>query len=301
MYTEITLTREEHDKYVNMMKKRVDSKTLTAEQYQMALFEARERKYYDANIVSRYWKNVNASGENTPRYTWQQLRLMVIKSFVQHTGTKFRIMRTNHGHAIIDLLSQYFTESPEFENTSYFDPETGKIINCGYSRQKGIMLMGPVGCTKTSTMRMFRANQYACFNVKSCLQIAESYISEEKEHKRDILEFHSKLGKTPLNSNQFRHTVIGTCFDDLGIEDVRKKFGNETNVMAYILTRRYDQVPKQYTHVTTNLSADDIEDFYGSRLRSRMAEMFNVIKFRSPGEKNQNQFDQRKTKQVKIR
>ncbi len=42
---------------------------------------------------------------------------------------------------------------------------------------------------------------------------------------------------------------------------------------------RYDigVMPFWYTHVTTNLSGDQIEENYGTRVRSRMREMFNMI------------------------
>jgi DNA replication protein DnaC len=33
------------------------------------------------------------------------------------------------------------------------------------------------------------------------------------------------------------------------------------------------------THVTTNLSASELEEKYGNRLRSRMREMFNLVAF----------------------
>ncbi|MDA3943267.1 MAG: hypothetical protein PF694_06975 [Bacteroidetes bacterium] len=51
--------------------------------------------------------------------------------------------------------------------------------------------------------------------------------------------------------------------------------------MAEILLSRYDNLPFNQTHITTNLNADAIEQTYGSRLRSRMREMFNLIHFPS--------------------
>ena len=34
-----------------------------------------------------------------------------------------------------------------------------------------------------------------------------------------------------------------------------------------------------FTHITTNIGATEIENIYGSRVRSRMREMFNLISF----------------------
>jgi len=80
------------------------------------------------------------------------------------------------------------------------------------------------------------------------------------------------------------------CFDDLGTENKLKHFGNECNLMAEILLSRYDLFisSKLLTHITTNLSASEIETLYGNRVRSRMREQFNLIAF----DKNTN--DKRK-------
>ena len=71
------------------------------------------------------------------------------------------------------------------------------------------------------------------------------------------------------------------CFDDLGTESNLKYFGNECNVMAGILLSRYDifiskRIP---THLTTNLSASEIETHYGLRVRSRLRQMVNLISY----------------------
>ena len=71
------------------------------------------------------------------------------------------------------------------------------------------------------------------------------------------------------------------CFDDLGTENNLKYYGNECNVMAEILLSRYDLFisKKLQTHITTNLSASEIENNYGNRVRSRLREMINLIAF----------------------
>jgi len=71
------------------------------------------------------------------------------------------------------------------------------------------------------------------------------------------------------------------CFDDLGVESSLKYYGNECNVMAEVLLTRYDLFVAQnlVTHLTTNLSASEIEEAYGNRVRSRLREMFNLIAF----------------------
>jgi DNA replication protein DnaC len=73
------------------------------------------------------------------------------------------------------------------------------------------------------------------------------------------------------------------CFDDIGVEPPMRYFGDQIHVIGEILLSRYDLfVSKEIrTHATTNLTADEIEARYGSRVRSRLREMFNLIAFSS--------------------
>jgi hypothetical protein len=94
----------------------------------------------------------------------------------------------------------------------------------------------------------------------------------------DIIRKYTHSSFTP-QGNGFKPYTI--CFDDLGAESSLKYFGNDCNVMAEILLTRYDLFVHRgmLSHITTNLSAREIEIFYGMRLRSRFREMFNVISF----------------------
>jgi hypothetical protein len=51
--------------------------------------------------------------------------------------------------------------------------------------------------------------------------------------------------------------------------------------MAEILLSRYElYISRQmFTHLTTNLNSIDIEEIYGTRVRSRLREQFNLIAF----------------------
>jgi flavoprotein len=81
--------------------------------------------------------------------------------------------------------------------------------------------------------------------------------------------------------NKLQSGVKNYCFDDLGTENNLKYFGNECNVMGEILLSRYDLFinKKIITHITTNLSAGEIETQYGNRVRSRLRAMLNLISY----------------------
>lgn len=142
--------------------------------------------------------------------------------------------------------------------------------------KKGILLSGPIGCGKSSLMTLLKyffppGKQY---QIKSTRDISFEF---EKEGFRVI----NRYSKNPLNLSNTNPVPNIYCFDDLGVEQSQKHFGNECNVMAEILLSRYDLfitkgIP---THLTTNLSASEIEEKYGNRVRSRMREMFNLVAF----------------------
>lgn len=105
---------------------------------------------------------------------------------------------------------------------------------------------------------------------------------------RDIsfrfVQGYSVIQKYSNESFRFRGPEKETkiyCFDDLGVENNLKYYGNECNVMAEILLSRYDLFisHNMLTHITTNLNSSEIESMYGNRVRSRMRQMFNLIGF----------------------
>ncbi len=137
---------------------------------------------------------------------------------------------------------------------------------------KGILLSGPIGCGKTSIMHLIRpfTNPLSDYKIKTCREISFEFAKNG---------FDAINKYTQKQNNQSR--LSGYCFDDLGAEQQIKHFGNDCNVMAEVLISRYEQFVENnsITHLTSNLSASEIEMLYGNRLRSRMRNMFNLISF----------------------
>ncbi|WP_245749071.1 ATP-binding protein [Draconibacterium orientale] len=142
--------------------------------------------------------------------------------------------------------------------------------------KKGILLTGPIGCGKTTLMSLVKYffQHGKQFRVVSARDISFEF---EKEGYKVI----NRYSKNPANLSYSNPVPNIYCFDDLGVEQVQKHFGNECNVMGEILLSRYDLFVSKGipTHLTTNLSASEIEEKYGNRVRSRMREMFNLIAF----------------------
>lgn len=180
-----------------------------------------------------------------------------------------------------ELFGEHFAIHPGdyeiiFKLLVFSVKDTDGAARFNINLNKGILLSGPVGCGKTSLMTLinfFYPQQY-CHVMRSCREISFEFI-------RDGYEVIHKYSNKSFNKVKDDNVPRTYCFDDLGIENNLKYFGNECNVMAEILLSRYELFihKKMLTHITTNLSASEIEELYGNRVRSRMREMFNLVSF----------------------
>ncbi|NCT10894.1 MAG: ATPase [Flavobacteriia bacterium] len=176
-------------------------------------------------------------------------------------GKNFKIPESDH-YIIYKLIA-------------YFLKDEQACFQLNIDLEKGILLTGPIGCGKTSLMNLMKhlTPPEQKFSIKPCRDISFEFIQEGYE----IIHKYSKEFRT----NPSQPVILRYCFDDLGTENNLKYFGNECNVMAEILLSRYDLFisKKIPTHITTNLSASEIETTYGNRVRSRLRQMVNLIAY----------------------
>lgn len=147
----------------------------------------------------------------------------------------------------------------------YFIQDKARCSQLGIDIHKGLLLCGPVGCGKTSLMKLLKyiVPHQRPYQVIPC---------------RNIVFGFNHIGYKTIEdygSSQF------FCFDDLGVEPTGRHFGQDCNVMGEILLSRHELLinDKRKTHATTNLNAEELEERYGTRVRSRMRELFNLVGF----------------------
>ena len=175
---------------------------------------------------------------------------------------------------VIDATNQPILEAVG----AYFLGNEAECRKRGIKRQKGLFLVGPVGCGKTTIMQRLASQPVRLVATRD---IARKFVKEGN----NVLEHYG------TKSYRIKHLGYGPvvqydqpityCFDDLGVEQNAKLYGNGCNVMAEILLDRYEQFIRHgmITHLTTNLNADELERLYGDRVRSRLREMCNLICF----------------------
>ena len=175
-------------------------------------------------------------------------------------GKKFHIWEENLD--IVYRLSVYMIKDFEASEKFGIDPD------------KGILLTGPVGCGKTTIMKLIR-------------HIVPHIRPYEIIPARNVTFGFNHLGYRVIDDYGNGDFY---CFDDIGVEPIGRHFGKDCNVIGEILLSRHEIYLKSgiKTHATTNLNADELEDRYGKRVRSRMREMFNLIAFKEDAKDKRN-------------
>ncbi len=166
-------------------------------------------------------------------------------------GQNFRIYEEDK--EILLMLCNYFIKDLDNCKKNEIDPE------------KGLLLLGPVGCGKTSLIKLLRfiVPHQPAFEVIPC---------------RNIVFGFNHIGYKTIED--FGDAGF-FCFDDLGAEPMGRHYAKDCNVMGEILISRHDIFLKYKarTHATTNLNVEELEERYGNRVRSRMRQLFNMIAF----------------------
>lgn len=238
-----------------------DDIKLTEEEAAEVLRLAREKKAARLREQA-YWENVSKARE---------LIKFTAEGLFDHAKKHIEI--DEHNEVVVKMMCMYFTGDRRFES-----------VNPRYSLLKGLYIFGNPGVGKTFLMQMFSQNQMKSYSLVSARSIEAEYSTAKKDTEQGgetSISYYSHLISIPMNGNPYGHTQLGLCIDDIGTESIGKYFGKEKNVITEIILNRYDNgLPRNMSHVTTNLTTAEVEERYGTRVRDRMREMFNLIEFK---------------------
>lgn len=130
-------------------------------------------------------------------------------------------------------------------------------------RNKGLLIRGSVGVGKTGI-----------------LQVIQRWLPQEKKFAynpaNDIVSLFNADGDKALEVYKKKKERL---FDDLGAEDKGRYYGNTVEVFDKIIQQRYDKFRAEgmKTHLTTNLTNEQLNEKYGKRSYDRLRDMCNLV------------------------
>lgn len=250
-YRHIDLTPEEKDEAILMAK-------------------IRKQKILEKEILEQ------KTAENRRRLTETKWTYDQTKSFMLYRAeqifTDKRFVLDSHNQVIFEMLCLYFSADPNFVSVA----KNAGILNP--TLEKGICLAGVFGVGKSWLMKLFQKNQRQVYFIRNAKQIAKEY---EVDGAAASEQYENKFKNPGNDMDVFLQPFSGLCIDDLGTEDIKKHYGNQSNVIGDLIELRYHKGNVgPFLHATTNLTSEQIEQYYGGRVRSRMREIFNFIELR---------------------
>lgn len=163
-----------------------------------------------------------------------------------------------------------FNKEPYRKLAVYGAKDQAASEKVGVNLNKGIYLMGPVGCGKTAAMKFLCGIMRPRFKVKTM---------------PDIVEEFNLLGDTGMK--RYGDPFIGANYpsnffiDNLGTETTGSFYGARKDVAPGLIDKRYELFTNYgiITHFSTNLGPAEIQTKYQYKTMSRLREMCNIISF----------------------
>lgn len=241
---------------------------LTPEEELEGILWAKQKK--ERELQAKRIKEIEAKNRkalSSSQWSYKQTNDFMLYRASEIFSGKFILDQQNK--FLFELLCQYFSDSKDFISLAAFFKIENPSLN------KGIMLAGNFGTGKTWLMKLFAKNQRQVFHVYNAKEIANNFESFGQE---DALDFVNKKKNPTNDSNAFYQPFAGLCIDDIGTEDIKNHYGNKKNVIGDLIEQRYSHGNTGvFFHATTNFSSQQLKDFYGERVTSRMREIFNFI------------------------
>lgn len=183
---------------------------------------------------------------------------------------------------------------PQFVVREEYKPIFNDIVlyclNAGgnLSPRKGLWIWGDIGTGKTTLLRIIRnycalvrpvdsdGTAYG-FRITNAIEVCSKFESKGYD---GIQTYICRNPEAYIGLYNIDDNISRQAFDELGSEArITQHYGCVENVFQYILQRRYERHDgiNNITHVTTNLTPEQMSENYGLRIYDRCKEMFNFI------------------------
>ena len=239
-----------------------------------------KRRKASIALRSEYFRRIEAV-ETINNFSASQYMEMALMRLNQKFAPKAYKL-TEETRWMLEMLCCYFAKDEDFYWYAQQTDSQGKrrlVVDGECSLEKGLALFGPTGVGKSSSLEVFGINPRLSYVTTRAKYFAEAF---QVEGYAGITKYYSwQAGST---QKYFGQSQIGLMVDDVGNEILGKHFGNEVETVEAVLYERWDRLPGEATHFTTNLkrSGKDLttlESRYGTRFVSRMMGKMNLLRF----------------------
>jgi DNA replication protein DnaC len=240
---------------------------LTEDEKLEGLIWALRRKEDSIRVAAQMEREAENRKKLLQKTNYDLVKSLMLYRFNTKFEGKFKI--DEHNEIIFELMCMYFG------NDERFVPMALSAGVDNPSLSKGVFLTGNFGVGKTWFMQLFQQNQRQVYFIKNCKDVADEFMQYGEEG----MDQYIKVKKNAVNDTSlFLQKESALCLDDIGTEDIKTHYGNKKNVIGDIIEKKYSNGSTGIMfHGTTNLSADQLREFYGHRVTSRMREMLNFI------------------------
>lgn len=248
--------------------------SLSDDEITEAMIWAKRKKEEDLRIKLVREKELFNRSKSNERWSYDVISTFMINRAKDLFKGKFTLDENNE--KLFELMCYYFMEDPNFVIMGT------KMGFKNLSLEKGLFIPGNFGVGKTWLMQLFQKNKRQVYYMRSAKDISQAYLNSGRDKKEEMKipdEFIEPFKNAANDAAVFFQPVSGLCIDDIGAENLKNNYGNVSNVIGDLIERRYE---KKYTgvllHGTTNMTGEQLKNYYGERVVSRMREIFNFIK-----------------------